>query len=274
MGKRLRKAFSCCALAKPPAALLTVGLLIGCNVELPGKPNPAKRPVPQNEISDFAKLFAQNCSGCHGAKGELGPAPPLNDPLFLALIPYDALQRAIREGRPGTPMPAFGHAQGGTLTDEQVDIIAAGLRSHWNSADDAGETKSNDDDAKLAEEAPPYLSPRTANLQLSPASAERGAELFARACAECHGPDGIGGETGYASGGAINDRAFLALISDQALRRIIITGRADLGMPNFAATDGRPDDYQPLTSEEIDDLVALLASWRAGANAPSAEAGN
>ena len=62
--------------------------------------------------------------------------------------------------------------------------------------------------------------------------------------------------------GAINDRAFLALISDQALRRIIITGRHDLGMPNYAQTDGRPDDFKPLTSEEIDELVALLASWR------------
>ena len=52
--------------------------------------------------------------------------------------------------------------------------------------------------------------------------------------------------------------AFLALISDQASRRIIITGRPDLGMPNYAETDGRPEDFQPLTSAEIDDLVALL----------------
>ena len=57
--------------------------------------------------------------------------------------------------------------------------------------------------------------------------------------------------------------AFLALISDQALRRIIITGRPDLGMPTYAENDGRPSDFQPLTSAEIDDLVALLADWRA-----------
>jgi len=62
--------------------------------------------------------------------------------------------------------------------------------------------------------------------------------------------------------GAINDPNFLALISDQALRRIVITGRPDLGMPNYAGTKGRPENFQPLTAENVADVVALLASWR------------
>ena len=33
-------------------------------------------------------------------------------------------------------------------------------------------------------------------------------------------------------------------------------------MPDFAEQDGRRADFQPLTSAEIDDLVALLAVWR------------
>jgi cytochrome c oxidase cbb3-type subunit III len=61
--------------------------------------------------------------------------------------------------------------------------------------------------------------------------------------------------------------AFLALISDQAIRRTIICGRADLGMPNFAEDDGRSSDFQPLTSEEIENLVALIAHWRATGSA-------
>jgi mono/diheme cytochrome c family protein len=242
-------------------------LLIGCDVDFPGKPDPADRPLPQNEITDFATLFAQNCSGCHGADGELGPAPPLNDPLFLALIPDDALSSVIRDGRPGTPMPAFAADRGGTLTAEQVNIIAAGVKSHWPAEKDDGEESS----ANL-EGAPPYLAMHS-SLQLTPGATELGAALFERACAECHGANGAGGDTGYASGGAINDPAFLALISDQALRRIIITGRHDLGMPNYAETDGRPDDFTPLTSEEIDELVALLASWRRG-DVASATAGD
>jgi hypothetical protein len=62
----------------------------------------------------------------------------------------------------------------------------------------------------------------------------------------------------------INDPAFLALISDQELRRYAITGRPDLGMPPYDGKAGRPADFEPLTSEEIDGLVALLAYWRLG----------
>ncbi|QDT75595.1 c-type cytochrome [Lacipirellula limnantheis] len=246
--------------------MVACAAFVGCNDDFPGKPNPADRPLPQNEITDFATLFAQNCTGCHGADGELGPAPPLNDPLFLALIPDETLHAVIRDGRPGTPMPAFAAERGGTLSTEQVKIIAAGLKSHWP-ADKTEEVS----DAAIVADAPPYLSSATI-LQLTPGATDQASTLFERACAECHSPNGAGGETGYASGGAINDRAFLALISDQALRRIIITGRHDLGMPNYAAPDGRPEDFKPLTSAEIDELVALLASWRRG-DAAAGDAG-
>jgi hypothetical protein len=73
----------------------------------------------------------------------------------------------------------------------------------------------------------------------------------------------LGSDGEVAIAGPINVPAFLALISDQAIRRIIITGRPDLHMPSYAESDGRPADFQPLTSAEIDDLVALIADWRA-----------
>jgi hypothetical protein len=88
--------------------------------------------------------------------------------------------------------------------------------------------------------------------------------VFARACAGCHGPQGQGGKNGGRQVGAINNPAFLALISDQELRRLAITGRPDLGMPAYDGKEGRPPDFRPLTSAEINDLVALLASWRLG----------
>jgi cytochrome c oxidase cbb3-type subunit III len=200
---------------------------------------------------DFGQLYAANCSGCHGATGELGPAPPLNDPLFVAIVPEEELQRVIRDGRATTPMPPFLRANGGSLTDAQVKVLVEGIKSHWKSG-------------KPLEGTPPtYTLVKGNGVQSTPDSRKRGADVYQRACAGCHGPNGSGGERSGSTVGAINVPAFLALISDQALRRIIITGRPDLGMPTYAETDGRTPDFQPLTTIEIDDLMSLLTHWRA-----------
>jgi cytochrome c oxidase cbb3-type subunit III len=220
--------------------------IVGC--DFPGKPNPADRPVTPEQIVAFKPLYQVNCSGCHGASGNLGPAPPLNDETFLAIIPDAELLHVINAGRAGTPMPAFAQKSGGPLTDAQVKSLVDGIKASWKSATPPDEPL------------PGYQLTKTDNPQSASGSRGRGAEVYARACAHCHGTSGEGGE----HGGAINDPAFLALISDQALRRIVITGRPDLGMPTYAEPDGRSAEFQPLTSAEIDDLVALLADWRTG----------
>jgi mono/diheme cytochrome c family protein len=225
--------------------LLTV-LAAGC--DLPGQPSEAERPVPANQVVDFGILYGTRCAGCHGADGKLGPAPPLNDPLFLALVPDAQVVRVIREGRavtPGqkSPMPAFARANGGPLTDAQVQALAEGIKKRWGAP---------------ASGSPP------ADLRLTGGKggdAKKGALVFARACAVCHGKEGAGVERDGRLRRQINDHAFLALISNQALRRIIITGRPDLGMPAYNDPD-RP----PVTAAEIDDLVTLLASWRQGSD--------
>jgi len=60
----------------------------------------------------------------------------------------------------------------------------------------------------------------------------------------------------------IHEPAFLALTSNQVLRRYVITGRPDLGMPNYAQARPGSPNFRPLTDQEVADLVALLASWR------------
>lgn len=238
------------------AGLLVCAVMFaGCEPpDLPGKPDPAERPLTPSQVLAFDELFAHNCAGCHGAQGKLGPAPPLNDPLFLQIVSAEQLKEVIGSGRRGTPMPAFAHANGGTLTEEQVGVLANGLLKHWKT------------DQKLTEPLPAYQI--AADKSANGAEIDRGKQVFARACAECHGENGTG-EGGYV--GAVNDPDFLALISDQALRRIIITGRSDLGMPNYAQDDGRPADFKPLSDTEIDELVTLLASWR---TTPGAESKN
>jgi len=199
-------------------------------------------------------LFQRNCAGCHGADGKRGPSPPLNDKLFLGLIPDTELERLITEGRPGTLMPAFAQGKGGHLTTEQVKILAAGIKQVWRPVE---QTHSG---------APPYLAPRTPPAAAGSGNKEEGLKVFSKACASCHGSRGEGGRFGGLTDGkpvgAINDPDFLALISDQALRRYVITGRPDLGMPDFADPTGRPEGFQPLTAEDVTHVAALLAFWR------------
>jgi mono/diheme cytochrome c family protein len=219
-------------------------LFVAAGCDLPGRPRPADRPVPPDQVLDFAALYGQNCAGCHGAEGQFGPAPPLNNALFLKIVPESVLQSVIAEGRPGTPMPAFAQSRGGPLTAAQVKVLAEGIKPRWNASGQAGSA-----------EPPPY----TGETQGVP---KRGAQVFERACAGCHGSQGEGDEAG-----AIHDRSFLALMSDQVLRRYAITGRPDLGMPDFATKKGRGDSFQPLAATEVDDLVALFARWREGGSA-------
>src|SRR5262249_40380745 len=156
------------------------------------------------------------------ADGKRGPAPPLNDPIFLSIVPESELFHLIATGRAGTPMPAFSRECGGTLSHQQIDALAAGLKTRWKST------------VSLKQPLPPYLAEH-GDANLSSETLASGANAFARACAACHGDRGEG--TAFA--GAIADPVFLRLISDQALRRLIITGRPDLGMPNFADSDSR-----------------------------------
>ncbi len=234
-----------------PLHLVTLSLLIlsGCDSHLPLQPLP--KPEPVETIEDFGKLYTLYCAGCHGPDGKLGPAPPLNDSIFLAIVPDDELKRVVAEGRKGTLMPAWSSEHGGPLTAKQVEVLAQGMKEQ---KDWAGPRKADAD-------IPPYKQPAN-----QPAGdKEAGAMVFEAACASCHGDQGRGGEKKNGKQiGAVRDPAFLALLSDQALRRYIITGRPDLGMPGYGPAAGRKADFKPLTSEDVSNLVALLTYWRQG----------
>jgi mono/diheme cytochrome c family protein len=227
---------------------LLIGSLaaVGCD-DPPGKPKPGDSPIAANKVVDFDTLYSKNCAGCHGAEGENGPAPPLNDPYFLSIVPDETLLTIIKSGRKvhtgqKTSMPAFASDNGGPLTNEQVKVLAKGIKIRWTGR------------APRESTLPSYLAEKKGDHK-------EGERVFTAACAGCHGSKGEG-KASDGMAGALNDQAFLGLISDQALRRIVITGRHDLGMPAYDDSKGRSAEWKPLTSGQIDDLVALLASWR------------
>ena len=217
-----------------PAVLLAISAL-GCDSlpSPPGKPTEADRYVHPAEVVDFEPLYAQHCSGCHGADGVLGAARPLHDPVYLAIVPRDVLERKIRAGVAGTPMPAFARSEGGPLTEAQVAALVSGLQRAWGG---------------------PVPGPLPAYAATGSGDPGSGRVAFGIFCAQCHGADGRGGE----EAGSVVDSAYLGLVSDQGLRTSVIVGRSDLGKPDWRSyVPGRP-----MTGREIADVVAWLVSRR------------
>jgi mono/diheme cytochrome c family protein len=210
--------------------------LAGCDA-VPGRPRPDARELAPSEVIAFDTLYARNCAGCHGRDGRLGAARALNDPVYLALVPPERVRQVIAVGVPGTAQPAFALDAGGSLTDQQIDVLARGVADRWARPD-----------AVAGLEIPPYDGARAASRD--PVNAGRGREVFAGACARCHGENG--------RGGSVTDPSYLALVSDQHLRTTVIAGRSDLGMPDWRGDGGAA----PLTPQQVSDVVAWVVAQR------------
>ena len=217
------------------AAWLVLVGLTGCDV-VPGTAKAREpRDAPTAQAAAFHALYDRQCAGCHGRDGRLGAARPLNDAVYLALVPVDRLGHVIAEGVPGTAQPAFAIDAGGALTDDQIESLVDGLRAAWSRPD-----------ALRGGSVPPYAAPL--------GDPERGSAVYAAACASCHGPNGGGG----AKARSVVDPSYLALVSDQHLRTTVIAGRADLGMPDWRGQiPGRA-----LSPAEVSDVIAWLVTKR------------
>jgi mono/diheme cytochrome c family protein len=217
--------------------------LVSCDW-MPGKPNPATIWKPPSAMTDFASLYDLHCLACHSRGETLGAANPMNNALYLAILPRDVLRKTIEEGIPGTTMPGFGEGHGGELTEEQVNSLIEGIYRLAPPAANAASPPTEQAEQSAATQ-PPYAGPL--------GDAKRGAQVFATFCASCHGEQGKGGKNG-----PVTDPNYLSLVTDQYLRTITIVGRQDLGTPDYRNyVSGRP-----MTPEEINDVVAWLASQR------------
>jgi len=211
-----------------------IALLLCAGCQPPGKPTAADIELKPEEVRDFAVLYQQNCAGCHGQDGKGNTALALANPVYLAIASDDTIRRVTASGIRGSLMPAFAKSSGGTLTDEQIEILVHEMRARW---------------AFVTETlgVPPYAANK-------PGDAARGAQAYATFCASCHGPEG----KGTAKGSSIVDDSFLALVSDQDLRTTVIAGRPDLGHPDWRnCAPGRP-----MTAQEVTDVVAWMAAQR------------
>ena len=215
--------------------LLGASLLSGCDLSH-GRPGKDSETLAPDEILDFTILYAENCAGCHGTDGRGGAAIAVADPVYLAIADEAAMRKVIGNGTHGTSMPAFARSSGGMLTDKQIDVITTQIRARWGRPGILNGI-----------EAPSYAAK-------SAGDAARGELAYKTYCETCHGAEGRGGQ----KGSAITDGAFLALVSDQGLRTVVIAGRPELKAPDWRGN--MPG--KPMSEQEITDVVAWLASKR------------
>jgi mono/diheme cytochrome c family protein len=127
-------------------------------------------------------------------------------------------------------MQAFSQRAGGFLTEAQIDVLVRGIRA-WSQS------------GNLSTDWPPaYSSSLTGD-------AARGQHVFAEYCSSCHGA----GESGAR---AIANPSYLALVTNQHLRTVIIVGMPNLGMPDWRG------HATPLSDADVTDVVAWLETHR------------
>ncbi len=177
-------------------------------------------PVPELAQNEDAmkigqRLYANNCSVCHGtaARGQVG-FPNLTDDDWLWGGEPDDILHSLVKGRQGN-MPAKGVMP--NMTSQQVDQVVNFVLSYSDRERDAE-------------------------------AAEAGAEVFAQACAACHGADG----TGMTAMGAPNltDNIWLYGSTYEWIRETVEHGRQN----EMPAQEGR------LTSDQIQILAAYVYS--------------
>lgn len=195
-----------------------------------------------------ARLFAENCAVCHGQFGEGGPNParpgdlisPISTADFLKTRDDATIRNIISLGQPDSGMSPFGSANGGLLSDDEVDSIVAYIRS-W---------ESNPPSVTLPEVPTPTPAP---TQPIQPALTAQ--DIFNGICAQCHGLNGEGG-----SGPAINTEEVQAKYDDQALFNIISQGVPSttmIGVGNVFSDD------------QIKQLVSLVRNLKPGEGAPA-----
>jgi len=201
-----------------------------------GQPRQGSESVAPSEVLEFGTLYMENCAGCHGVEGRGGAAIALADPVYLAIADDAVIRKVTANGVRGTAMPAFAESAGGMLTDKQIDVITGEMRSRWSRQ------------GILNGVNPPSYASKSAG------DAQRGEVAYKTYCESCHGPGGHGGQ----KGSSIANDSYLALVSDQGLRTIVIAGRPELGAPDWRGNVSG----KPMSDQEVTDVVAWLGSRR------------
>ncbi len=178
-----------------------------------------------------AKHYEHYCQLCHAKDGSgyaADNAPSLISKTFLESASDEFIASGIRLGRSGTPMAAYGKVRGGPLEEQEITAIVRFLRSKGPKATPIPAAGSN-------------------------GNAPRGAELFGKECASCHGSP-----TTRSTALNLHNPELLSTTSPAFLRYAILNGRPPTPMLAFQGK---------LSEQDVSDVVEWLWSFKPAAPA-------
>jgi mono/diheme cytochrome c family protein len=221
-----------------------------------------------------AGLYENNCSGCHGIKGEgiLGLCPPLNDAEFfttrLKEVGWsgsleDYVISTVSSGRTtssrpdqfagqGSPaMPAWSDQYGGPLRPDQINDISTFILN-WEAT--------ALEEVVIESLATPTPSPEESNDPVA-----RGQQVYLdRGCGGCHTIEGLSAGTvgpNQTTIGALAETRIPGMSAEEYILESILD-------PSAFVIEGYPDDVMPknynelIEPNQVSDLVAFLLSQR------------
>lgn len=188
------------------------------------------------------RLFVENCAVCHGVDGQGRIGASLQN--FPGIEVTETIRQTVSQGVPGSAMPAWGQANGGPLTDQDIADIAAYIVAAFGGTQPL---------APLPTYQPPAI-PTLVNIAGNPSA---GAVIYQANCIMCHGEEGQGriGRTLAKAWPANQPAAYVAML--------IRDGVSGSPMPAWGSAGGGP-----LTEKQIEDVTAYVLSLSPVAMSP------
>ncbi len=227
-----------------------------------------------------AAVFLKNCTLCHGIEGQGVNGPALRNNKFIQTGAAQDIFDTIAQGRPGTEMPAWLQANGGPLTSDQINNVAAYLHSLQNVEPMPTSTPMPPEptetpeppDAPTPEPAQPSGGGNPGPAAALTGDAANGRTLFGVECASCHGPEGVQGVPNPGSDdGAVPPLNPIDSTLVNADPKVFATN-LDLFLEHGSSPEGdnplikMPSfgDSQLLTPQQIADVIAYVMQLNAG----------
>jgi ubiquinol-cytochrome c reductase cytochrome c subunit len=178
------------------------------------------------------ELFVANCAVCHGVDGQGRIGASLDS--FPGIDAGAAMESVIAAGVPGSVMPAWGAANGGPLSEQDIRDIAAYVLSAFGGT-------------QPILPLPTYVAPAIPALPHVEGDPSAGAVVFQTNCVMCHG------ERGQGRFGVALAKAWAVTDPPTYIQQVVRQGIEGSVMPAWAQANGGP-----LTDKEIGDVAAFI----------------